>query len=567
MHLWIDTLDIIWFCTKSPIAGGVRVTYDPFLPFTSGDTVTAIAQVQDYATPPHVVTDTIKFVVGGGGTTPTDSTYRITAQVNLNPPPMPPMLSGSKVEIVELAISDTTNLTGFVTFDSIPEGNYTVVASRTGYFSDGFVINLVNDTLLTYLLNEDTTGGGGGTGVSGTVTLMGTSDYSGSTVELLSVMDSSVLYDTTNSLGEYLITGITPGFYNLKARHDGYFSDSTFLMLFFADTVVDFELTMGELPEVLVIDWDNGDTPIFGGLGAAEKLHEILQPWITTVDMGITEQDPDIAGLPLDNVDVIFLVTGTRIGTNAVIDDSSLAKLIDFVDNGGYIYWEGPDVGTDYSTGSYLAQEFFDLFGVGVVSEGFSAATGNVEKIVLNPPVHWDAETTDYAFCTEADHYVDELVLTGSSDAIAHSAGSVTPASSNIRAAFNFASPKLMISSVYLAAMDSSNIRDAYIYDIVYEMLNLTDIPEMEKPEDVSLIEVEPNPFNAACNISSPGPIEIFDLSGRIVYESGRNFQRESYIWNGCDLSGKELPSGTYLVITKNANGKIVHGRRLLLIR
>ena len=108
----------------------------------------------------------------------------------------------------------------------------------------------------------------------------------------------------------------------------------------------------------------------------------------------------------------------------------------------------------------------------------------------------------------------------------------------------------------------------------------MTGITEHHYPEDVSLITVEPNPFNAACKITVSGfgvqvsGIEIYDISGRIVEnipiraglrpaQDGSETHPYEVIWN----PESSLPSGVYLAIIRGADGNIETGRRLFLVR
>ena len=560
LHFWVNDMDIAFIANKFPVTGGIRVEYTPFLPFAAGSTVTAIAQVQDRATPPNVTTDTISFYIGGGSID--DTLHSINVQVMFTG--MPPF-SGSKVEIIELMLSDTTDMIGNVSFDSIPENNYTVVASRDGYFSAGTTLALTSDTLLMFFLEEDTTGGGGGVTIDGTVELSGGGDYSGSILQLTSVLDSSVQYDTTNSTGFYSITGVMPGLYNLKASHVGYESDSAIVFAFFSDTTVNFMLDWSGASEIMVIDWDNGDVLMPWGFGPAEWTYDVFStsPWASSIM--ITPQDPDITSLDLTGCKGIILVTGTRLGTNTMIDDSSLAALTDFVDGGGNIYWEGPDAAGYYSTGSVAAQSFFDLFGASYGAEGFSASTGNVFSVVLDNIVIED--TLDYAFMSEADHYVDELVSSGAME-IAHSVGGPTPAVSTLRATYYAEGiSDRYLSSFYLAAVESCQTRNDYRDEVVYMLMDMTGIDDTRKPESPELLSIKPNPFNASCRITAPGPVEIYDISGRLVKRLGGSSSKVNEFWKGRDSDGREMPSGVYLAVVKNVNGSIRVWRRISLVR
>ena len=562
VHLWIDTLDVGIMTTRMPIVDGIRVQYTPIFPFAAGSFVTAIAQVQDKATPPNIARDTITFYVEGGG--PGDSLLTLTVQTMLVGFPSPP-LALTKVEVVELARSEMTDDMGIAVFDSVPADTYTVVASRIDFFSAGTTIVMNRDTMIYLILMEDTTGGGGGNSIDGTVSLGSASDLSGSILSLMPLLgDSTERLDTTDTAGHYAFTGLTPGMFKLIATHEGYAPDSALPMIFFSDTTIDFDLGSGGPidHDLLVIDWDNGDVIMPWGIGPAEWFFGLIPP---TVDAGITVQDPDIAALDLSGLRAVAVITGNRLGTNATIDDSSLQALIDFVEGGGSIYFEGPDIAENYGEGSLVAREFFALFGVGFGAEGFSASTGNIERIVLARNFHpiAFADTIDYPFRTEADHFVDEL-LVSDGDAIAYSVGGPTPAVSPLRASFyGVGASARIISCFFLAAADSGEARQAYIDEVLYHLLEWTDIPEAKKPTDISLIDVEPNPFNSSCRITAPRPVEIYDLSGRLV----ANHSGDGSIWRAMDSGGRELPSGTFLVVLRDASGRIIEGRNISLVR
>ena len=569
IHLWIDTLDVGFLATKTPIAGGYRVQYNPFMPFEAGREITAIAQAQDNATPPHIVADTITFRIAPGdtGTTPTDSLLSLTVMVMLTGFPPPTSMSGSKVQIPALGLDDTTGMTGSVTFDSIPPDTYTVLASPDEYFRAGTTIVMRGHSMIMFTLMEDTTGSGGGIELSGTVTLEGASDHSGSILHLISTFgDSSEYFDTTDVSGAYLFTGLMPGLYNLTASHSGYESDSAFIFGGFADTTINFTLETGGGggdEEILVIDWDNGDMLSPWGIGPAEWLYELLSG--ATDSVGITGQDPDISHMDLSGHTAIALVTGTRLGTNEILGDSSLTKLIDFVEGGGNIYWEGPDAGTNYSGGTLIARDFWNLFGVHYGAEGFSASTGNVERLFLMPPVHYSGDTVDFAFGSEADHYVDELIP-DEAGTLAYSVGGPSPATSSVRATiYNEGVSDRIVSSFYLGAMDSCTLRDRYLADILYCLLDMTGIDEADLPREAELIRAYPNPFNAACRLESDRPVEIFDLSGRRVAQLPMN--SGSAVWDGNAESGDPLPAGVYLAVCRNPEGRIISGRKLFLVR
>ncbi len=67
-------------------------------------------------------------------------------------------------------------------------------------------------------------------------------------------------------------------------------------------------------------------------------------------------------------------------------------------------------------------------------------------------------------------------------------------------------------------------------------------------------LSVEPNPFNGSCLISVANPasrisaLQIFDISGRLVWKSDVEPGQSTIAWNGNGFRGEMLPSGIYLI-------------------
>lgn len=81
-----------------------------------------------------------------------------------------------------------------------------------------------------------------------------------------------------------------------------------------------------------------------------------------------------------------------------------------------------------------------------------------------------------------------------------------------------------------------------------------TEIAETDLPEKKSLA-IYPNPFNGSCRIEFLGDIErieIMDITGRVV----RNYQistpDKAVIWDGQDNQGATVPTGVYLIRSKD---------------
>jgi len=110
----------------------------------------------------------------------------------------------------------------------------------------------------------------------------------------------------------------------------------------------------------------------------------------------------------------------------------------------------------------------------------------------------------------------------------------------------------------------------------VWSPVSAVDDPDGELPNALHRLALSaaPNPFNPATSIdfttTTPGEatVTIYDLTGKLVkrlvagpYQPGRH----SVIWKGRDGSGREMPSGTYLVQLKTDAG--VLAKKVMLVR
>ena len=122
---------------------------------------------------------------------------------------------------------------------------------------------------------------------------------------------------------------------------------------------------------------------------------------------------------------------------------------------------------------------------------------------------------------------------------------------------------RTVASSVYLGGMhngDGINHRwmvFAWIFNFLTDS-NLNDVIELPsaKPSSLALTSF-PNPFNAFCAVEFAVPadgavrLDVMDISGHIVRTLvNEEMHAGSYIvrFDGKDISGTPLPSGTYLL-------------------
>ncbi|MCD6595557.1 S8 family serine peptidase [bacterium] len=93
-------------------------------------------------------------------------------------------------------------------------------------------------------------------------------------------------------------------------------------------------------------------------------------------------------------------------------------------------------------------------------------------------------------------------------------------------------------------------------------------------PDDIALFGAYPNPFNSATEINyaltEPGNVklDIIDINGKVVrtIDSGlRKTKLYTVKWNGCDYSGKTMPSGLYFARLQSEKTLLV--RKLMLTK
>ncbi len=232
----LNSIPISLFVNDSTIGDTVIFSYTPFLSYRDVNTV--IFSVSDFAG--NTVSDS--FVFYYSDSTDTSSGYVISGMVMLAGGTT--TLSGTKVMISELGLTDTTGTMGQFSMPPVPSDTYTVIFDRVDYIPIDTVIYLVSDTTIMVTLESS---GGEGIEVSGQVTLEGETDFSNSIV-FLNTFSLGILYDTTDATGNYDFLLPSPGFFTLGAEHDGFITDST-LVVALGDTIVNFELESASIAE------------------------------------------------------------------------------------------------------------------------------------------------------------------------------------------------------------------------------------------------------------------------------------------------------------------------------
>jgi len=136
------------------------------------------------------------------------------------------------------SVTDTTDATGSYVNSGVPGGAATLTyASATGYVSDSIYGSYASDTTIDFYLHTPTVG----YSISGTITLEGATDYSGTIVLL-----NDSLADTTDASGEYEFSELDAGTYEFVAFHDGYETFDTSVTI--TDGDVDISTELASIP-------------------------------------------------------------------------------------------------------------------------------------------------------------------------------------------------------------------------------------------------------------------------------------------------------------------------------
>ena len=105
-----------------------------------------------------------------------------------------------------------------------------------------------------------------------------------------------------------------------------------------------------------------------------------------------------------------------------------------------------------------------------------------------------------------------------------------------------------------------------FIDDVAIGYTDYTAISSGSSIPKAMEIGVHPNPFNATCVIETAAPVEIFDISGRMVrlLEHKSNGKIARTVWNGRNEAGDELPSGIYFIRHCGSTGE---AKRVILMK
>ncbi len=138
------------------------------------------------------------------------------------------VLAGADSQGATVTKSTTTDSSGSYSFPDVPNGTYTVTITKDGYTctpsTRPVTVSSADVTVSAFSAEIDSGGNGGGDGgaysVSGQVT-----DTSGNAIPGVTVstaVSDNLIQDTTDSNGNYTLSGLPEGMYVIGASKDGY---------------------------------------------------------------------------------------------------------------------------------------------------------------------------------------------------------------------------------------------------------------------------------------------------------------------------------------------------------
>jgi len=304
--------------------------------------------------------------------------------------------------------------------------------------------------------------------------------------------------------------------------------------------------------EVLVIDWDNGATPVNGGtMGVGEWWVDMLE----SSDLGLSfdimmtddsDSDP-LAGYELGDYDLVVVALGINDADNTVLPTGAVAKLEAYRATAGKkMIIEGPDFGADYNSTS-----FFSNLGLNFVHDG--AADFNVDYFTMKTNLT-NADfpiTFDYDDSSSADHFVDILSSTSGLTTV----GAFDQ--DTVSRTFIYNGPcQAIISTIYLGGIFESTYpwvqyraASGYLWKLGIANTGIYQV-DPKLPTDFALAGNYPNPFNPVTTIEFQLPnaseveVSIYDITGKRV-ETLVNERLDGGVYKVA-WNASSMPSGVY---------------------
>ncbi|RKZ30072.1 hypothetical protein DRQ36_06730 [bacterium] len=292
-------------------------------------------------------------------------------------------------------------------------------------------------------------------------------------------------------------------------------------------------------PTILLVDDDAGSD--------YEYYYETSLVNLGEISYTHCRDDGELSATDLSSVEIVVWMTGNDWSDVFTSDDTTAIGR--FLDGGGKLFITGQDIG-------YFCNEMaWSGFYQNRFKAEFVADDTDILTVIGSPGGIFDGLIYDIIGGDGAGNavYPSEINAYGGGVlAMQYNGGSMPGAAVVYEGAYSlvyFAFPFEAISTQ--ADRDSTMAR-------ILDFLRSSPVVEdgVQKPEKPLIISAAPNPFNPATELSfeitepENGRLEIFDINGRkvaVLAEEALETGRHTFIWNGRDDFGRELPSGVYM--------------------
>jgi hypothetical protein len=160
---------------------------------------------------------------------------------------------------------------------------------------------------------------------------------------------------------------------------------------------------------------------------------------------------------------------------------------------------------------------------------------------------------------TTVEHVCRDMLPSASGEAVSITAGDTIVRSRDFTISSTWVDTNIVI-VVFVQSSAKLIFQTAEI-----ELTLLTGVDENKPENPIPTFSISPNPFRTVAHISigqgrKVDGLKIFDISGRLVknLSSALNHSPSAVLWDGSDLYGAKVASGTYIVQLEMGSEKLI---------
>jgi len=247
----------------------------------------------------------------------------------------------------------------------------------------------------------------------------------------------------------------------------------------------------------------------------------------------------------LDGFDAVVWFLGDDSRTDETFSTTEQSIVSNYLSQGGNFFTSGAEIGYDLSAGNAQDQAFLTQ----VLHVGYAGDNAGSYS-VAGTGEYFSGLNFTYGTSPYAEDWPDYFT--------AENGGQAALLYGNNRLAAVTASGtgKTFVMGFAFETINGSQNRSALMERVLNFFWGASTIAHDERPESITVWPPAPNPFNSSTvlrlrlNNSMLSPVEIFDVRGRRVAQLQPPTRAVGYvelIWDGRDVTGRELVSGVYL--------------------